>query len=406
MFETPHLAPMVGDGEYTTPLLDEAPWTDPTVPESYDFFGFYPLDVTGIEDSSRESSVVESTRDGGVPGRIRHATKTVVFNGMLLGASDKAVAYGAEWLRRVLLGDHCAGGDHGSGIGSDLTYAASQPPSDPTGAEDPERVLSGLLRTLRRFSVNSGPTITSKRTIESCGGEVWIVQFTGVAGNPYQYGQPRAILDGWQEYSGPGGSFGDPWASEAVPGAYDTDSVDFDEVDCGVDTWEPIYDPLCPALVVPPTPPSIPLGCSDLPETWARWSLTIPAANMPRWGTVVPVFTLWSTLSLRNMRLRIYSDPTESLDVNNNPCAFSYDIVVSYLPALSTMTIDGVSQSVWVETNTGQKRRADSLVFTTDSKPIEWPVLSCGTQHLLTLDLRGEFPVAPIVDLSFVHRVV
>jgi hypothetical protein len=122
------LRPMLGHRPYASPLQDDAPWTDPDNADSYDFLGLYPLDVSGIEDSSRTSNVVESLLDGGVPGGIRHATKAVVFNGVLLATSEAGADYGRRWLSRVLLGAGCGPG--ADCFGSTLCYLSSAPEID------------------------------------------------------------------------------------------------------------------------------------------------------------------------------------------------------------------------------------------------------------------------------------
>src|SRR4029077_15770359 len=58
--------PLILGEEYVSPLMDEAPWTDPDILASYDFYGAYPLDVTGIENSTITANIVESTLNGGV----------------------------------------------------------------------------------------------------------------------------------------------------------------------------------------------------------------------------------------------------------------------------------------------------------------------------------------------------
>lgn len=393
-FKADDLPAMLGDAAYVTPDLDGAPWLDPDVPESGDFFGFYPLEVTGIENSTRTSEVVESTQHGGVPGRIRHATKSVVFNGLLLGSSEKAVVYGMAWLRRVLLGNLCVSTEFETGLGVEMNFLSAKP----TGSSEAD--LTEYRRTLRKVVVNSGPTITSRRTIESCGGEVWTVTFSAVAGDPYLYGADVPILNGYLD-----GGVEDPWAPGAVEGTAEATASEFTEVVCGEDTWEPLYDPLCPPMIAPPAPPSLPLGCLDLPETWDRYKVVLPSENVPLWGTVVPRITLYALATLRNVRIRFYDDPTASFDPDEAPCDFAVDMVVSYLPAEATMTIDAASREVWVETVTGARRRADALVVASDSSPFEWPVLSCGNQQVITIDTEvGSSP--PIVDLSLLPRVV
>jgi hypothetical protein len=462
---------------------------------------------------------------------------------------------------------------------------------------------------LRRFTVNQGPDVTTRRVIESCGGAVWSVTFTGVAGIPWQFGAERPLLQGYLDPV-----VTDPWVPGVTPGIINP-SVPWREVTCGEDTWEPIFDPLCPPLVVPPAPPSIPLGCFTLPEptetilltnydtnpsvetdttTWAvpasfgtgarllsttaevgeyvfratvgatppsgttswalqknhlttdhipaapgqtvgwrirarvgvgqtrsiqlrlreyagatagpntgfatanvtvtedwqefvvsgvlpagndgfalfaspsvigewatgnwiewdaslpwldtdpgessyfdgdtpddesnsfdwtgtahaststmtgidaewdRRTIVIPAESIPLWGTVSPVVTLYAPEDVRTARLRFYPDPEGTLDPINNPCVYEADLVVSYIPAEGRLIFDSALQQVWVETVNGQRRRADSLVFTTDGKPFEWPELTCGYQHLLTMDTEaGTTP--PYLDLSLVPKVV
>ena len=51
--------PLILGDTYTSPLQDDAPWTDPDDLSSYDFYGVYPLDITGIEDSTVTAEVVE-----------------------------------------------------------------------------------------------------------------------------------------------------------------------------------------------------------------------------------------------------------------------------------------------------------------------------------------------------------
>jgi hypothetical protein len=582
VFDNDNLAGLLDHAEYTFPL-DEAPWYDPDVPESADFFGYYPLEVTGLDDSSRTSQVTESTLHGGAPGRLRFATRPVVFNGILVGANEKAVAYGAMWLRRVLLGDLCGNPGLDHTLGTDLSFLSSAP--------DEFDTYEDLYRKVRRFSVNAGPTVTSKRTIQSCGGAVWMVTFTGVAGDPYVYGATKSVingylglgqtgynralngsfennLDGWAATGGPTisrvvgpaksgnsymrvestattaggraetttagkvpvtegeevtlsgyvkrevgtrqvrtvlmfeddagtllstvlgtnvvpaddwsvrahvtaiaptgttkvrlrlqngttGAIGDrvqwdaimlhsgstlldyfdgstpdtesatyswegpahaspstrveqvtdPWAPGVVAGTVDGDPTAFTEVVCGEDTWEPIYDPLCPPLVAPPAPPSLPLGCLVIPEAWSRYKVVLPAENVPLWGSVAPVINLHTVNEMRNVRLRFYDDPTETVDPDDTPCAYDVDMVVSYMPAGATLTIDMGAEEVWVETAAGQRRRADSLVFGTDSRPFIWKTLSCGSQQIITLDTEvGVDP--PVVDLALVPRVV
>ena len=99
---------LLGQSPYSTPGIDLAPWYDEDTVDSYNFWGFYPLSVDGLDDSSRTGNPVEFTTDGGSPGRVRSTMKSVVYSGLLVGETETAVEYGMRWLRRALLGAKCA----------------------------------------------------------------------------------------------------------------------------------------------------------------------------------------------------------------------------------------------------------------------------------------------------------
>lgn len=476
LYKSDSLAFMLGDGmKYTTPLLDDAPWVDQDVPESYDFYGFYPLDVNGIEDSTRVSEPVESLLDGGTPGRVRHTTKTIVFNGILLASSTAAADYGMRWLKSVLLGNACGPSVTSACNGAELCYLSAAPcmeldssesgvnamldggffgtdlqtsevsvvqvdepdldggtvtalqdmdfdggsPSVTGGiiagtaypfsnvvsqvaAVDPEDCLHPYQRSLRKVVFNGGPTLTIKHEMEDCG-VAWMVQFTAVAGNPYEIGAEVPVIAGFLD---PDVLI--PWAGGVEPdgAATDMDGYIHSEKACAVPTYQPIYDPLFPAVVPPPAPPSVPLGNYSPPLNWRRRQFTIPKQYVPLWGVAVPKLEIHArTADLRNLRIRFYADPFEVGDISDDPCAYCGDIVVSYIPKDHTLVLDGSDQVVYVTSPGGERRRADSLVFKTDGTPFEWPSLSCGFGYVVTLDLP-QTQATPVVDLSLFARAV
>lgn len=428
---------LLDDVPYRTPALDEAPWVDDDRPESVDFCGVYPLDVTGVEDSSRGSTVTESVRDGGIPGRLRHGTKAVVFNAVLVASTEDGAEYGFTWLKQALLGSACAGY---ATAGADLCYLTSAPeviltsgsvaepiiydggtppttggPIDggtpfatglplpaTTGAvftlADPD-CFATYSRSLRQVVFNSGPSITAKRTA-SDGGAVWSVTFTAVAGSPYEFGAETPIVAGFGK---PGVT--DPYLIDEG-GAFSLTGSIYLEVPCAVPAYAPIYDPLCPAITPPPGPPSVPLGCFTPPANWLRRWFTIPKDQVPLWGEVVPVINVHANRGvLRNLRLRFYADILGDGAISEDPCAYCGDILVSYIPQNSTLVFDGSDQVVYIEQNGGVRRRADALVFKTDGTPFEWPALTCGFGYVVTLDLP-QTQVPPSVDLTLVSRTL
>ncbi len=382
---------------YIDPVADEAPWYDPDIPASKDFWGFYPSDFVGFENSSRTSAVTENTNDGGTPGRVRHGTKSVVCSGALLGATQEAVDYGMNWLRRALVGAVDSNTlTTEQPLGATVGYLAAEPVVNYEIDPSPQSTLTRLSRYLRRVVVNNGPSALFTGKL-SCGAHVTTVQFTMVAGSPFEFGPQRAILQDW-------GSAADPWVPGVPNGVIDGPDA-YSDVVCGQDQWAPIFDPDCPALIVPPPPPSIPLGCWTPPSSWSRYTVTIPATVVPLWGQVVPTVTFFTAAEARNIRVRFYEDPGGDGSPADDPCDFVGDFVLSYIPPGGTLILDGTTEDVFVLTSSGYKRRADSLVFRTDGTPFEWPSLTAGIAYILVLDI-GTGGAMPVVDLSLTSRAV
>jgi hypothetical protein len=388
------------DETYVDPETDLAPWYDTDVPVSGDFWGFYPTSIDGIESSSRSASTVESTGDGGVPGRIRHAIKSATFAGFLAGSSEQAVEYGMKWLRRTLLGGLCSPQDaRKQALGADLVYLGAEPHE--TLELAPADAIEFLTRRLRRTAVTVGP-LRDQARILSCGDVIWMVSFTISAGDPRTYGADKNIFVDYVPET-----VEDFWSADATEGTA-TDLYTYVEDPCTQPVYAPLYDPECASVILPPTAPNVPFGCWVPPEPddeWDRVAITIPEQNFPTWTEMMPLITLTSSVeTIRDIRIRFYRDEGEDLDPESDPCSWLTDMVVSYIPPTSTMAIDASFEDVHVTTSSGVPRRGDSLVFSSDMRPVTWPVLECGVQHIMTIESRGsDFPV---IDLTLVPRNV
>lgn len=382
---------------YTDPWLDPAPWGDPDNPDTYRFWGAYPLNITGLEDDSRTASVTENIGDGGWIGPVRKSTKSVVFEVLLTGADECAVEAGFRWLKSALSPAPC--GDDGCN-GTELCYYACEPCLADTCTPDQLAECSAEnLRTMRNVKVITGPVITARRKATN-GASIWVVSFTLVAGVPFEFGVETPLVEGFMVAA-------DPWVPSIVPADWAYDVVATTEVDasCAVREYQPIIDPLCPAVIVPPGPPSVNLGCFTAPDAWDRRWFTIPRKYVPYWGDVVPVVKVQAIEEVRNLRLRFYSDVNADASVADDPCSYCGDILFSYIPADHTLVFDGITQTVYAEGPGGTLRRADSLVFKTDGTPFEWPVLTCGFGYIVAVDLPDTHTGAlPAVDLSLAGR--
>lgn len=394
-YDADDLGPVL-DETYRNPLQDPAPWSDPDDLLSFDFWGVYPLGVSGIEDSTRSGDVVESVGDGGVVGRLRHASRAVVFSVVLVGASDAAVDYGFRWLRRMLLGAACGVSATASCSGDDLCYLTVEPALDWSTPGDPTDCLPSLLRTLHRVVVNNGPTLTGKQTTTD-GGAVWSATFTAVAGDPYEYTPQKAIVERF-------GTVADPYVIEPK-GLVNMDGPVVSDSACTTVVYTPVFNPNCPAIVPPPTAPDVPVGCYKPPVNWKRRQFTIPKEHIPLWLDVVPRIEIHAPAlkATTNLRFRFYADVVGDNDITDDPCAYCGDIVVSYVPPGQTLVMDGAQQQVYVESPGGSRRRADSLVFDTFGAPFVWPVLSCGFGYIVTVDSE-QTATPPSVDLSLIGR--
>lgn len=396
----------LNDDPYRTPLLDAAPWVDGTQPASTGFFGFYLLDVTGIEDSSRQVTFTEGTGDGGRPSRVRHNSKTIVFDGVLIGCDECSTEYGMRWLRSVLLASPCEG-ETGGCAGTSLCFFSCEPCT--TETDDPacwDEAVNRVGRSMRKFAVTSGPTITSKsRTVD--GSVIWRVTFTGQAGVPWIYGYEHCIVENFLDPTvtnpyceGVDGSF------TGIGDGYEVNDLNENgENPCAVQVWAPVYDPECPPLDPPPGPPSVQIGCVDAPTTWTRYKFTVPENLVPLWTDMVPVLSVTTAAeAVRNMRIRFYSDPFGTGNPDEDPCAFCGDFLFTYLPPNTIMTLDGSTEQVTALSQNQPVRNASSLVYAADGAPFEFPLLSCGVGYTVTIDLPVDTPAIPIVNLSLVAR--
>lgn len=391
---------------YTDPATDGAVWYDPDVPESADLYGFYPVTITGVEGSSRQANVVQSTREGGTPGRIRHATKEVNVSGFVAGASEKAVVYGLAWLRRATLGALCSPLDtRKQALGTTLELLGTEPASAADIAADGDSAALALFKTTqqyRRVVVSNFPDPGPVRPL-SCGDYISQVQFTLTLGDPFSYTEANALFTSMFDDGGT------VWGSQQVtPGTEDDSTAT--EATCGVATWAPLYDPECTVVITPPTPPNVALGCWEPPiegTSYPRHIVTVPEQNFPAYTDLLPIITLTNSGDpIRNIRLRFWPDPDGTLDVVATPCAWISDIIVSYIPA-GYMVIDASHEDVHFTTTGGHTRRADSLIFATDQRPVVWPVLDCGVQYLITVDtLTADDDRNPVMDVALVGRRV
>lgn len=333
-----------------------APWYDPGYRASEEFAGVIPLSVSGLDDSTRESTPVEYTGDGGNSGKARSKTLSIVVSAVLIGSTDRGVAYGKQWLDRML----GARNTSGACVGVDLSYLAYAEPGAPK-------------KRRRNVTVGRGTSVTRKRKGD-CSSS-WMLTFTLTADDPFEYGED--VVKAVDVGSG---------AAQTIQGTIGSGVVpEIVNLSCPVYDYSPIQDPAYPALAPSPGVPNF------YPENWTiesgqvfkrYWVRTTPVE--PSALLVVPVIRMVAGNESRRVRVAIW--PSDSpLDDQCDPLFIA---VATYVPAGTEIFIDGEQQACysWIP-GSPSVRRADSLIFGQDARPIKWTAFTDPEGFLMTVDV-------------------
>lgn len=331
--------------------IAQAPWYDAGVPASSEFVGVVPLDVRGIDDSAIVANPTEFTGDGGTNGRSRAGTLPIVFNVVLAASTERGVEYGLRWMKRRLNarnGRAC--------FGSDLDYYRYSG----DGADRVHRRNVGLTRA---------PSVTRKRV--SGNGTTLMVTFTLTAADPYEYGEP--MTQGIIGALPPSG-----------PRITTSGSATLVQTGCPIFDYSPVYDPLNPALVAPPTAPNfLPTGWTiadgqNFMRRWVRLQPVEPSALVH-----IPVIKVTTAFEARMLRLGIW--PSDS--TADDQCDPLFSVVISYLPVGQTLYIDAEQKAAYFWDGASPVvRRADSLLYGPTAGPVEWDAFNDPGSLMVTLD--------------------
>lgn len=162
-----------------------------------------------------------------------------------------------------------------------------------------------------------------------------------------------------------------------------------------VTAYDPLQDPDCDPIPLPPAPPQIPADCIEEIGVWRRLLYRVPASNVTLFPDTVPTLYLMTLgAAARQARLRFYPNPLD-LDPNLvDTSTWEAELILTYIPAHTTMTIDGVSQRAYALIDGEfQTRVANQLLYGTDGAPATWPVLRCGIGYVISLDAPSDAPV-------------
>jgi hypothetical protein len=348
----PGLAEAINDQPYVDPVADPAPWYDPAVPESASFLGVMGLSAAGFSQSTLARTAVQLVGDGAALGVARRSHREITYTVLLLVLEECALAYALEWLASALRGAPCEGSCGGDELGA---FACC-----PTGDGTRE------LRHLYGVGLMTGPQITSVRYLPE--GIIAEATFTLAAAVPWIYREPLESLTQWVDLAG----------GEVL-------TMDPDEIygDCAEAT-PCLEDPLCPP---PPLPIRAPVpvdACYPTgPAEFRRSVVALSPMDQPEWLEAVPVLELETGASaMRRLIVRFWANPLggDCMDVAD-PCAACTDIQIPYLPAGSTLTVDGRTQTATVECPQGVLGSSSSepTLYGPLGQAFEWPIFSCPT---------------------------
>jgi hypothetical protein len=335
-----------------------APWYDAGFPASGEFAGIIPLAFAGLGDSTLSSTPIEYITDGGHSGKPRNTTLPIVANVAIVASTDRGAEFGKRWLDRMLKGStanvFCSG--------ADLEYF------NYAGAPDADAPPVSHYRDVR---LTRGTSVTRRRR-HSCA-STWLATFTMTAADPFEYGEPVPMVTELSLFAATG------------PKVTDSGSAALTQMLCPSYNYNPIFDPLYPALVASPTVPNFyPDGWDIVPgatfqRVWVRLSPVEPSSL-----NLVPVVVLTTDADVRMVRVSLW--PADANEAEQ--CDPIWSAVVTYLPGEQEFTIDGEQKVsyVWNGTSPGVNR-ADSLVYGPDAEPIEWTAFNDPDGLLFALDL-------------------
>lgn len=239
-------------------------------------------------------------------------------------------------------------------------------------------------------------TVSGRAPADSEHGAVWVTDVTGTGWRAWEAGEQvvadAAMISIGVLYDYFNGDTPDTanWAYTwmGTPHASVSERTALDQA-----AEDPLRDPDCPPPPAPPAPPTIVDECIVEVGSWRRYWAIIPAQEIRTWLDAVPTVTVTTgDFEARQVRIRYYANPENLPPESFTATAWDAEQIISYMPAHTTLTIDGVSQRVWASVNGAAEIAADRLLYGTNGMPASWPLLSCGTSYLISLDVPLDAP--------------
>lgn len=163
--------------------------------------------------------------------------------------------------------------------------------------------------------------------------------------------------------------------------------------DQAVSAVDPLADPDCPPIPLPPALPTIESDCIEEVGTWRRYVVVIPPTEVRQWSSTLPTLTLnTGSFAERQVRIRVYANPLDLSPELVDVTTWEAEMILSYIPKNTEIVLDGVTERVWANLSDGRTIPADQLLYGTGGVPATWPELRCGIGYVVTLDVPLEAP--------------
>lgn len=370
-------AEALGDDPYE--MVDEdAPWWDANQPQSKGVLGVFGMDVAGFSGNPISRTPTALIGDGSALGPLRRTHREVAWTVAIITTGECELVYALEWLSVALQGSTCqgtAGGCNGDEMCVLSCCPGGYPPTQGSVIGDAE------IRRLYDTGLLAGPAVTEKQYLQD-GKFIWTtVTFTLAAAKPWIYRDPLATNVDWTALA----------TGEVVV------NVDPDDVYQECLTPEPCtIDPQCPQPALPPSAPAPVSPCYPTGlGTFRRSRISVNPTEQPAWAETVPVLEVRTgSTAMRRLLVRFWANPqgNDCTDFND-PCNACSDINVSYLPAGSTLRLDGRVQRSVVECPQFPIGTATStpVVYGPQGAFFEWPAFPCPTGLCIEVWSRSDF---------------
>lgn len=247
----PGLAAFLGDDPYT---IANAPWYDPTIPQSSELLGFWVTSISGWGVTPVSRTVEDAIGPGGVAGPHRDAARQLTFEFTIVACTNAGAIYGLEWLA-------CRLRPAKAWAGTTLDYLAAHP-------ENSAAVPASLRRVMNRVVLTGEPQISQSRGTrgeQHRQGNLFGGEFTLGVLDPYTYGPVTSVVVDWDSEAT------EPLTWAHAPDCDDPGSCDEIPVLTSVEC--------VPAMVdVAPVQPPVCAGCTPVCAVETR-VVQIPAAT-------------------------------------------------------------------------------------------------------------------------------